>query len=135
MPSRVVAFGGGTGLPAILRGLRSLVTRGVVDDLIAVVTMTDDGGSSGVLRRELLRLAVRVSARLRAADQRGPSPRPNAAIAERRQAGRQVAHIRRSPTVPNGPRSAVRNLSILAGLSPSSSARASAPAAIPARYG
>jgi uncharacterized cofD-like protein len=45
---RVVAFGGGTGLPVLLRGLRD-----VVGDLTAVVTVADDGGSSGRLRQEL----------------------------------------------------------------------------------
>src|ERR671911_2099803 len=45
---RVVAFGGGTGLPVLLRGLRDRV-----GDLTAVVTVTDDGGSSGRLRQEL----------------------------------------------------------------------------------
>ena len=46
---RVVAFGGGTGLPVLLRGLREPVGEGVT----AVVTVTDDGGSSGRLRQEL----------------------------------------------------------------------------------
>lgn len=50
-PSNVVAFGGGTGLPAVLRGLRGLLTDGCLEQLTAVVTMTDDGGSSGRLRR------------------------------------------------------------------------------------
>lgn len=45
---RVVAFGGGTGLPVLLRGLRDTVF-----DLAAVVTVADDGGSSGRLRQEL----------------------------------------------------------------------------------
>jgi uncharacterized cofD-like protein len=45
---RVVAFGGGTGLPVLLQGLRDRV-----GDLTAVVTMADDGGSSGRLRQEL----------------------------------------------------------------------------------
>jgi uncharacterized cofD-like protein len=45
---RVVAFGGGTGLPVLLRGLKDRV-----GDLTAVVTVTDDGGSSGRLRQEL----------------------------------------------------------------------------------
>lgn len=45
----VVAFGGGTGLPVLLRGLRH--TSG--DAISAVVTVADDGGSSGRLRREL----------------------------------------------------------------------------------
>jgi uncharacterized cofD-like protein len=44
---RVVALGGGHGLFASLSGLRR-VTR----DLTAVVTVADDGGSSGRLRRE-----------------------------------------------------------------------------------
>jgi uncharacterized cofD-like protein len=46
---RVVAFGGGTGLPVVLSGLRERVE----EDLTAVVTVTDDGGSSGRLRQEL----------------------------------------------------------------------------------
>ena len=45
---RVVAFGGGTGLPVLLRGLKDRVA-----DLTAVVTVADDGGSSGRLRQEL----------------------------------------------------------------------------------
>ena len=44
----VVALGGGHGLAASLRALRR-----VTDDLTAVVTVADDGGSSGRLRREL----------------------------------------------------------------------------------
>ena len=45
---RVVAFGGGTGLPVLLGGLKDRV-----GDLVAVVTVADDGGSSGRLRQEL----------------------------------------------------------------------------------
>jgi uncharacterized cofD-like protein len=45
---RVVAFGGGTGLPVLLRGLKDRV-----GDPVAVVTVADDGGSSGRLRQEL----------------------------------------------------------------------------------
>src|SRR4028119_678434 len=45
---RVVAFGGGTGLPVLLRGVRDRVR-----DLTAVVTVADDGGSSGRLRQGL----------------------------------------------------------------------------------
>lgn len=44
---RVVAFGGGHGLAASLTALRR-----VTDQLTAVVTVADDGGSSGRLRRE-----------------------------------------------------------------------------------
>ena len=43
---RVVAIGGGTGLPRVLRALLAV---GAVPT--AVVTMADDGGSSGWLRR------------------------------------------------------------------------------------
>lgn len=46
---RVVAFGGGTGLPVLLTGLR----RTGVELIYAVVTVADDGGSSGRLREEL----------------------------------------------------------------------------------
>jgi uncharacterized cofD-like protein len=45
---RVVAFGGGTGLPVLLRGLKDRIAN-----LTAVVTVADDGGSSGRLRQEL----------------------------------------------------------------------------------
>jgi uncharacterized cofD-like protein len=48
-----VALGGGTGLPAVLRGLREFVSLGEVRSLTAVVAMTDDGGSSGRLRRTM----------------------------------------------------------------------------------
>lgn len=49
---RVVAIGGGTGLPVVLAALkRDIGTR--VADLTAVVTVSDDGGSSGRLREEL----------------------------------------------------------------------------------
>jgi uncharacterized cofD-like protein len=61
---RVVAIGGGTGLSTLLKGLRHYVIspgerrRQAVDeprihDLCAVVTVSDDGGSSGRLRKEL----------------------------------------------------------------------------------
>lgn len=45
---KVVAFGGGTGLSTILRGLKKYTSR-----LTAVVTVGDDGGSSGMLREDL----------------------------------------------------------------------------------
>lgn len=66
---RIVALGGGTGLSTLLRGLKEYVSRrgdrwgrrsgekkypksGPIADLAAIVTVTDDGGSSGRLRRE-----------------------------------------------------------------------------------
>ncbi len=48
----VVAFGGGHGLHASLSALRALVDDLTVDDLTAVVTVADNGGSSGRLRTE-----------------------------------------------------------------------------------
>ena len=45
---RIVTIGGGTGLSVLLRGLRQHT-----DNLTAVITVADDGGSSGRLRREL----------------------------------------------------------------------------------
>ncbi|OGK08080.1 MAG: hypothetical protein A2W80_00090 [Candidatus Riflebacteria bacterium GWC2_50_8] len=44
----MVALGGGTGLSSLLKGLKELPV-----DLTAIVTVTDDGGSSGRLRKEL----------------------------------------------------------------------------------
>ena len=44
----VVAIGGGTGLPSVLRGLKSMTSN-----ITAIVTVADDGGSSGKLRREM----------------------------------------------------------------------------------
>lgn len=54
VPFRVVAIGGGSGLPAILSGLAHFGRRCSPRplDLTAVVAMADDGGSSGRLRRE-----------------------------------------------------------------------------------
>jgi uncharacterized cofD-like protein len=55
-PLRVVAIGGGTGLSALLGGLKRYTLPGgpphPLVDITAVVTVTDDGGSSGRLRRE-----------------------------------------------------------------------------------
>jgi uncharacterized cofD-like protein len=45
---RIVAIGGGTGLSTLLRGLKE-----VSSNITAVVTVADDGGSSGKLRNEL----------------------------------------------------------------------------------
>lgn len=44
----IVAIGGGTGLSTLLRGLKKFTPH-----LTAIVAVTDDGGSSGTLRREL----------------------------------------------------------------------------------
>lgn len=46
--AKVVAIGGGTGLPSVLRGLKQFTSN-----ITAVVTVADDGGSSGRLRRDL----------------------------------------------------------------------------------
>jgi uncharacterized cofD-like protein len=45
---RIVAIGGGTGLSTLLRGLKEISSN-----ITAVVTVADDGGSSGMLRDEL----------------------------------------------------------------------------------
>jgi uncharacterized cofD-like protein len=58
---RVVAMGGGTGLSTLLRGLKHYAPAhghpapadSAISDLSAVVTVSDDGGSSGRLRKEL----------------------------------------------------------------------------------
>ncbi|HVG07259.1 MAG TPA: uridine diphosphate-N-acetylglucosamine-binding protein YvcK [Thermoanaerobaculia bacterium] len=49
---RLVAVGGGTGLSALLRGLKHYTGSDRLRQLTGVVTVTDDGGSSGRLRRE-----------------------------------------------------------------------------------
>jgi uncharacterized cofD-like protein len=59
-PLRVVAIGGGTGLSTLLSGLKHYArgvhaepaSRNPLVDITAVVTVTDDGGSSGRLRRD-----------------------------------------------------------------------------------
>jgi uncharacterized cofD-like protein len=55
-PLRVVAIGGGTGLSSVLEGLKHYARptgpATPVLDITAIVTVTDDGGSSGRLRRE-----------------------------------------------------------------------------------
>lgn len=45
---KIVVIGGGTGLATLLRGLKKYT-----DNLTAVVTVADDGGSSGKIREEL----------------------------------------------------------------------------------
>ena len=44
----IVAIGGGTGLSTLLKGLKNYSSN-----ISAIVTVTDDGGSSGVLRKQL----------------------------------------------------------------------------------
>src|SRR3989454_12518193 len=54
---KLVAIGGGTGLSSLLAGLKSFVGKHDqdirLDSLSAIVTVSDDGGSSGRLREEL----------------------------------------------------------------------------------
>jgi uncharacterized cofD-like protein len=49
---KVVAIGGGTGLSTLLRGLKYFVPD-IIQDLTAIVTVSDNGGSTGILRKEL----------------------------------------------------------------------------------
>lgn len=49
---KVVAIGGGTGLSTLLRGLKHFVPD-YIDDLSAIVTVSDNGGSTGILRKEM----------------------------------------------------------------------------------
>jgi uncharacterized cofD-like protein len=54
-PLRIVAIGGGTGLSALLQGLKEYTRPSEASpqlDITAIVTVSDDGGSSGRLRRE-----------------------------------------------------------------------------------
>ena len=46
--AKVVVIGGGTGLSVLLRGLKTFPV-----DITAIVTVADDGGSSGNIRNEL----------------------------------------------------------------------------------
>ncbi|MBR7559838.1 YvcK family protein, partial [Mycobacterium tuberculosis] len=78
-PQRIVALGGGHGLYATLTAMRYLSS-----DVTAVVTVADDGGSSGRLRGELdiippgdLRMAmVALMSAPAALDDRGDDPAP-----------------------------------------------------------
>ena len=45
---KIVVIGGGTGLSVLLRGLKNHT-----DNITAIVTVADDGGSSGRLRQEM----------------------------------------------------------------------------------
>lgn len=46
--SKIVVVGGGTGLSVLLRGLKKFTSN-----ITAIVTVADDGGSSGILREDL----------------------------------------------------------------------------------
>ena len=50
---KIVAIGGGTGLSTLLHGLKRYARSPREVEITAIVTVTDDGGSSGRLRREL----------------------------------------------------------------------------------
>lgn len=49
---KIVAIGGGTGLSVLLRGLKKYTSN-----ITAIVTVSDDGGSSGILREDMGMLA------------------------------------------------------------------------------
>lgn len=60
--SKLVAIGGGTGLSTLLRGIKHYLPqtkslrkreKSILEQVTAIVTVTDDGGSSGKLRDEL----------------------------------------------------------------------------------
>ena len=53
MNKKVLVFGGGTGLSCLLKGLKQFPV-----DITAVVSVCDDGGSTGILRNEFDMLAV-----------------------------------------------------------------------------
>ncbi len=48
---RIVGIGGGTGLPVLLAGLAEISSEQTPLDLTAIVTVSDSGGSTGILRR------------------------------------------------------------------------------------
>ena len=53
MNKKVVVFGGGTGISFLLRGLKLFPV-----DITAVITVSDDGSSTGKLREEFLMPAM-----------------------------------------------------------------------------
>src|ERR1700758_401662 len=77
---RVVAIGGGTGLSSLLRGLKTYTSN-----LSAIVTVADDGGSSGRLRDEYRRLppVPRCARRRRAFDEAAVRPSLQGGFAQR----------------------------------------------------
>src|SRR5439155_24800733 len=48
---KIVGIGGGTGLPVLLRGLREIGNGRAPADVTAIVTVSDSGGSTGILRQ------------------------------------------------------------------------------------
>src|SRR5204862_910842 len=95
---RVVALGGGTGLPAVLTGLRRHLPREC--RITAVVTAADDGGSSGILRQEY--------------DVLPPGDIRNCLIALARVAPEVTAALQCRLAVSSGPEHAVGNLLLTA---------------------
>ncbi len=53
MNKKVIVFGGGTGLSCLLKGLKEFPL-----DITAVVSVCDDGGSAGILRKEFDTVAM-----------------------------------------------------------------------------
>ena len=53
MRKKVVVFGGGTGIGFLLRGLKNFPV-----DITAIITVSDDGASTGKLREEFLMPAM-----------------------------------------------------------------------------
>jgi len=51
-PLKIVVIGGGTGLSTLLKGLKHYAREPPQVEITAIVTVTDDGGSSGRLRRD-----------------------------------------------------------------------------------
>src|SRR5580765_2732079 len=95
---RVVALGGGTGLPAVLAGLRRHLPRKC--RITAVVTAADDGGSSGILRQQY--------------DVLPPGDVRNCLIALARVAPEVTAALQCRLSVSSGPEHAVGNLLLTA---------------------
>ena len=54
---KILVFGGGTGMSCLLRGLKTEVENSNIS-ITSVVSVCDDGGSTGILRNELDMLAV-----------------------------------------------------------------------------
>ena len=95
---RVVALGGGTGLPAVLTGLRRHLPPEC--RITAVVTAADDGGSSGILRQQYGVLP--------------PGDIRNCLIALARVAPEVTAALQYRLAVSSGPEHAVGNLLLTA---------------------